>query len=622
MPALDGVRGAAVAAVLLYHGGHLRGGYLGVDLFFVLSGYLITTLLLREWGRNRAIGLGHFWARRARRLFPALLLVMLGISVYAWLGADPTEMHGIRTDGLATLFYGANWHTIFAGQVYGDQFHAPSPFTHTWSLAIEEQFYVIWPIVVIGLLRLRSRPRIIMQAAVVAAIASVALMIGLHVTHTVSDNSLYLSTPTRLAAIAMGAALAAWQVKHPHAARPSTRYAIEGLALVSVAFLAFMWSRTELTSSFLYSGGLALCGLAGTVILLAVTHPRPLVLAPVLRLSPLQALGLISYGLYLWHWPIFVVVSSDRTHLHGWALFGVQVALSLAIAVLSYIVIERPIRYGAFTATEARAAGFSVAVIAVVALVASTMGGISSGQDLAKAARSSATAGSGGAGSTPLLLVGDSVAVGLDIDGLVPLRRELHVDVTSGAQVGCNYMASVGVLKGENGQPIGTNFARDCSPQYASLVAQARPSVVLLVLGNRPATSSVEVAGRNLYACDPAYQLLYRQRLTQIAGVLTSRGAVLVAATTPRAAGSGGNVVAVNKTVACQNDALRSVVTADPVHLRLIDLDAFVCPRGACQLKHGGAVLRADSMHFRGPGAKYVTRWLVPRALALAKARR
>src|SRR5664279_6531447 len=150
--ALDGLRGAAVAGVLLFHGGHLLGGYLGVDLFFVLSGFLITSLLLVEAGARGTVGLGHFWARRARRLLPALALLMVGIALYCMVIASPTELAQIRGDALATLAYVANWRAVGASQNYWALFSAPSPLQHTWSLAIEEQFYLIWPLVFLGLL--------------------------------------------------------------------------------------------------------------------------------------------------------------------------------------------------------------------------------------------------------------------------------------------------------------------------------------------------------------------------------------------------------------------------------------------------------------------------------------
>src|SRR6478735_4160186 len=158
VPALDGLRGAAVAAVLLYHADYLPGGWLGVDLFFVLSGYLITSLLLAERQATDGTALKSFWIRRLRRLMPALLAMLCGVAVYAVIWARAIDLEQIRADGIATLFYVANWHTILQGTSYWDISKAPSPLQHTWSLAIEEQFYFVWPFVVYAIARtMRSR---------------------------------------------------------------------------------------------------------------------------------------------------------------------------------------------------------------------------------------------------------------------------------------------------------------------------------------------------------------------------------------------------------------------------------------------------------------------------------
>jgi peptidoglycan/LPS O-acetylase OafA/YrhL len=151
LPALDGLRGLAVLGVLVFHGGHLRGGYLGVDAFFVLSGFLITSLLLVEADRTGRIGLRAFWARRFKRLLPALVVFVLGMAVYAAVLASASELGRIRSDALATLGYVANWNAIFRQHGYWELFSSPSPLEHTWSLAIEEQFYLVWPLVVAAL---------------------------------------------------------------------------------------------------------------------------------------------------------------------------------------------------------------------------------------------------------------------------------------------------------------------------------------------------------------------------------------------------------------------------------------------------------------------------------------
>src|SRR4051812_35424451 len=166
-PALDGIRGVAVAAVLLFHAGHLRGGYLGVDLFFTLSGFLITSLLLAEARAHGTVRLGAFWSRRARRLLPALGVLLIGVALYARLAARPDELDRIRWDGVWTALYAANWRAVVAKASYWSMFTAPSPLQHTWSLAIEEQFYLVWPIIVVAIAR---RARDAARATAVVAI--------------------------------------------------------------------------------------------------------------------------------------------------------------------------------------------------------------------------------------------------------------------------------------------------------------------------------------------------------------------------------------------------------------------------------------------------------------------
>ena len=198
--ALDGLRGIAVIAVLLFHDGRLRGGYLGVDLFFVLSGYLITSLLLVEQRDRGRVRLGRFYERRARRLLPAMVLALLGVAVYAAVWAQPSELPRIRWDGVATLFYFANWRDIFTKQSYWDIFRAPSPLQHTWSLSIEEQFYAIWPLMVVGVVSLRRSARAVLGVALALGTAcAVFTVVG--ALHDGDQRLFYYGTASRAPAL-------------------------------------------------------------------------------------------------------------------------------------------------------------------------------------------------------------------------------------------------------------------------------------------------------------------------------------------------------------------------------------------------------------------------------------
>ena len=206
---LDGIRAISIIGIMANHSGlgWAAGGFISVNVFFVLSGYLITALLVKEWLRSGTIRLKQFWARRARRLLPALFVLLIGIALYAWLLAPPDTRGSLRTNALATLFYFSNWHQIFSGQSYFAQTAVQSPLLHTWTLAIEEQFYLVWPLVVLGVLKWRKRLRPLLALTVVMAVASAVEMALLF--HSGADPSrLYYGTDTRAEDLLLGAIVA------------------------------------------------------------------------------------------------------------------------------------------------------------------------------------------------------------------------------------------------------------------------------------------------------------------------------------------------------------------------------------------------------------------------------
>ncbi len=436
--ALDGLRGLAVAGVLAFHGNHLVGGYLGVDLFFVLSGFLITSLLLREWQTTGSIALGAFWGRRARRLLPALFGLLGGVAIYALVWAKPYELGGIRSSAVATVAYVANWQAIWSGHGYWDLFTTPSPLQHTWSLAIEEQFYLVWPLAVLGMLRLRAgrrgglgdgsgarparsaAPAVFAMAVVLAAASTVWMMTRFE--PGADPSRLYFGTDTRAGSVLMGAALAALLAWRGLASSARARVAVQVIGGVAVVWLAYAWLHIDGQSAFLYQGGFLLSGVAVVAVIAACVTPGPGPLAAALSIAPLRGLGLISYGLYLWHWPIFVVLQLQHTRLglDGWALFAVQVAVSLAFALVSYHLLERPIRFHGVQAwgRSGRALMPVAAALTVVLVVLATTGAETRPEFVSQASAASSARDDPAASRGTVPTAVDDPAVGTDGAGV------------------------------------------------------------------------------------------------------------------------------------------------------------------------------------------------------------
>lgn len=355
------MRAVAVVAVLVYHAGAtwLPGGFLGVDVFFVLSGYLITSLLLAEWRARGRVDLKRFWLRRARRLLPALYLVLAVTLAYAVLFL-PEEVAGLREDVLAALGYVTNWYLIFANESYFEAVGRPSLLKHLWSLAVEEQFYLLWPLVFLGTAAAWRRRRAL-SVAVGGAVASTLLMAALYVPDA-DPSRVYYGTDTRAAALLIGAALAfvwaPWRKGHRSFVYSDqrSRYLRRRWGWISpalfdlvglCALLALLWFFLNVGEydPFLYQGGFAVAALVTAALIAAVVHPYAHMNAGVLGRQPLRWIGQRSYGIYLWHWPVFMVTRPELdVPLDGWRLFALRMAVTLALAELSYRLVETPIR--------------------------------------------------------------------------------------------------------------------------------------------------------------------------------------------------------------------------------------------------------------------------------------
>ena len=388
MPGIDGLRAVAVAAVFLYHAGvsWMPGGFFGVDVFFVISGYLITSLLLAEYGQSGRVALARFWAARARRLLPALFL-LLAVCLLIGATLQRGRLVGLHGDALASIFYVANWRFIFAHESYFAQFGRPGLLRHLWSLAVEEQFYLLWPPLFLLALKLRGR-RVLPALVAAGAVGSTALMWALYVPG--SDTSrVFYGTDTRAAPLLVGVLLAfAWRPSAmPAWSGPSARHALDAVSLVALAAVIYQFAAVHDYDQGLYRGGFLVLALCSAVLLATIAHPSCILGRQLGRALP-RWIGERSYGIYLWHWPVLVFTRPGiDVHLARGVLIPAQAAGTVILAAISYRYVELPIRTGALRRLRLRVprvlaqprtpfAFAAVAVTVLLALVALTPQGV------------------------------------------------------------------------------------------------------------------------------------------------------------------------------------------------------------------------------------------------------
>ena len=356
MPGIDGLRAVAVAAVFLYHANlsWMPGGFLGVDVFFVISGYLITSLLIAEFEDRGRIALGRFWAGRARRLLPALF-ALLAVCLAIGATLQRGKLIGLRGDALASIFYVANWRFIFSHESYFAQFGRPSLLRHLWSLAVEEQFYLLWPPLFLIGMRLLRRATL---AALVAlgAIGSTALMWALY--RPGADTSrIFYGTDTRAAPLLIGVLLAfAWKPSAmPAWDSARARRRLDALSVVALAAVIYAFVTVHDYDQSIYRGGFLVLAVSAALLLATIAHPASTLGRALAHPVP-RWLGERSYGIYLWHWPVLVFSRPGvDVHLPRGVLIPAQAAATVVLAAVSYRYIERPIRTGALQRLRVRA---------------------------------------------------------------------------------------------------------------------------------------------------------------------------------------------------------------------------------------------------------------------------
>lgn len=474
--ALDGLRGIAVVAVIAFHAdlSWAVGGFLGVDMFFVLSGFLITSLLRVEHARRGTVSLPRFWSRRARRLLPALGFLCLAILVFAALRPAHQSLTDLRWDMISSLAYVANWRFVMEGGSYFAGV-APSPLRHLWSLAIEEQFYVVWPLVFLLVVRFK-RPAVFVAAAAVVSALLMAVTVD-----SANPSTSYYGTLTHAHGLLLGAALAFMTI------RPSRRLSVTGVTAALAMATCFLWFGGA--DLWVYRGGLFAFELSTAVVIAACLQPHSTMLTRMLSCTPLRAIGLVSYGLYLWHWPVFVLVDGQLVGFIGYPLLAVQLVITVAVTVVSYFVIELPFRRGTLPGRYPAAfvpivAGALVTVLLLVS--ASLDSPIANAARLVERQQSLPSANPA---KLRVLLVGDSSTATL-APGIEEAARSRAIEIVSGAEYGCALDWSAQSYRDLDGtwSPMSTHPACEWPRSWPKLLRRYRPDLVLINFGVWDAT--------------------------------------------------------------------------------------------------------------------------------------
>ncbi|MGD0391779.1 MAG: acyltransferase family protein [Acidimicrobiales bacterium] len=671
IPAFDGIRGVAMIGILGVHGEVYltAGGFYFLDSFFALSGFLITSLLIVEWRKSGTVKLKTFWARRARRLLPALFVMLIGVAILYGLFVPAGTYPTLRGDALSALFYFANWHFIAAGDNYFDQTALTSPLIHMWSLALEEQFYLVWPLVVLGLLKVWRSLRVLLVVCIVGALLSALEMALLYSPTDVTR--VYFGTDTHAQSVLVGASLAVglamwadrrrkgeeqdWQARTPRA-----RSLLTAIGVIGMVVSAILYTTVHSDQAFAYRGGFLLAAIAASAVLLSVSCAQFSPVAKLLSFSVFTFIGRMSYGMYLWHFPLFTFINHARTGLTGWPLFAVRLVPTLAVAWVSFFYIERPIRQGTFfTSLRVRILTPLAVAVVVVAIILATMPATETfaGGSIALRAVPATpvrTAIPVAYQNTPVrvLLVGDSQALTLGIGLGAAVRSDPgkydHLYLLNEGILGC------GVAQGTTGIQGNTTFVvgKPCTPSpqqgncppggvfgphqnvpcqewtaaWADWVRQLKPNVVVLLAGGGEVLDR-EFEGHMTNILHPVFAAYVKSQLEKAVRIATAGGALMVLMTKPcQSTGEqlDGEPWPDDSSArqGVYNSLLRQVAAEHPNQVYVQDLNSYVCPGGKYTEDLNGVPVReSDGIHFQyqesGVGGDYLAPAILPYWLEL-----
>ncbi len=654
-----------MAVVVIYHFGGgalswLPGGFLGVDVFFVLSGYLITGLLVDEYDRSGRINLLEFWVRRLRRLLPALVLVLLAVTAWIWWATPPDFYPQRRADIVWALANLANWHLIATSDTYFAAYTTASPLRHAWSLAIEEQFYLFWPTIVVGLfwvaqhglntinvgrparllVRLARRPKLLILAFTVIGIGFSAFWMATTYVPGAPSHA-YYGTQGRLQELFIGCALA---VVLPRLQSHTSRWIGGSAGLAALALLIAFCLLPDDSAGYYQGGALGVC-LVVAVLIAGVDRQPAGWPARIFSWRPAVALGRISYGVYLWHWPLVVAIDiTDEMTTHQQIVRqSLRVGLTLAAAIGSYVVVEKPILSSRRLRHRPRrviiAAVAGAALVVAVAIPATALPGtlaqqIQLSSDTAcpgernDQLRSCTWPLGADLAQRPvrLAVLGDSTARGLG-PGLKDWADSTHSSWLQAAWKGCSSTGVMG-LPGPGQAPDAA--AQTCTDQVPGLIGEAlsryRPPVVLI------AEFSVHrlpllVDEKELPVGTPEHGTALKAAYLSVVDDVAAYGGRVVFVELPPPGERFGEMVAAGRpaatarplasgggpTMAAFNAVLRSVATARPRTASTVTVTDLLCPGGRCLPVRDGMLMRTDGVHYTVRFSRYLVPILMRR---------
>ncbi|WEV79219.1 acyltransferase [Janibacter cremeus] len=628
-PAIDGLRAFAVLSVICFHllPASMPGGWFGVDVFFVISGFLITALLLAEYRRERGhIDLVGFWFARARRLLPALFLVLAAVLVGATFLTVSGRTGNVAGDVLATLGYVANWRFVLGDEAYFGQVASPSPLRHAWSLAVEEQFYLAYPVLLIGLLALIRRRATLVAVLVVASAASAVLMAHLH--HPGLDPSrVYYGTDTRAHQLLVGAAVAAVISGGPGAIDREKVRILDmwcrrlALPALLVVVSTFWWAGPAQDAIF---EGLAVpLSLTVCVVLVAATSPTPSRARRLLSWEPLRRIGMVSYGLYLWHWPIIIFLNDQVLPTPTAPRVALQAGLTALLTWLSYRYVERPVRRGGIRALVPRLPRAS-AVVAWAAVPALVVGAVTMPAAARTVATTTASAGELTIPQPAYRPTGEMISVTF-VGNSVPrslityFTSSNHPDIRlhDTTNIGCDPLAAPKFSDGKV-QPEQDG----CSAWRAGLgeeIAADDPDVVVWFAAHTMVTDRI-VHGRVVEFGSPAWVDLIEDGLDRARSAAgSSEFAVMNVACHEMPTFNSEEIQRVNdpEYVTTLNRTVSA--WAEENDVPVLDQYSLLCPGDKYHDTINDVPLYQDSIHFTGESGPVFWRWLAPRLQRISR---